>query len=326
MMKRRAVLLQCACLVGAATLPFLTVAQDAYPSQPIKVVVGFAAGGGADAVARLISSALAQELKGSIVIENKPGANANIATDSVARSAKDGYTLLYNTSAITISPSLYKSLSYDVNTDLVPIALTAEIPLILVTSASNSAKTLDDFIAQLKANPGKLNYASSSPGNLTHLAAAEFLRASDTKAFHIPYKSESPAVTDLIGGRVEFYIGNANTLLPQIKAGKLTPLAVTSAKRLPQLPEIPTLVETLGPGLEMSAWSGFMAPAGTPAAINKKLESALQHVITSPELSKQIADSGATPRFADATAYKDLITEELGRWARVAKEAGIQPE
>lgn len=325
-MQRRTFLLQCASLASAPAIPFLAHAQDTYPSQPIKLVVGFAAGGGADAVARLISSALAQELNTSIVIENKPGANANIATDSVARSAKDGYTLLYNTSAITISPYLYKSLSYDLKRDLAPIALTAEIPLILVTSASNSAKTLDDFIKQLRANPNQLNYASSSTGNLTHLAAAEFLRVSQTTAFHIPYKSEAPAVTDLIGGRVEFYIGNANTLLPQIKAGKLTALAVTSGQRLPQLPDVPTLAETLQPGLEMSAWSGFMAPAGTPEPICKKLESSLQRVITSPALSQQIADSGATARFEDAAAYRGLIEEELARWARVAKEAGIQPE
>jgi len=325
-MLRRTFLLQCVSLACASTMPFLAHAQETYPAQPIKLVVGFAAGGGADAVARLISSALAQELKASIVIENRPGANANIATDAVARSAKDGYTLLYNTSAITISPYLYKSLPYDLKSDLVPIALTAEIPLILVTSASNSAKTLDEFIKQLKTNPGKLNYASSSPGNLTHLAAVEFLRVSQTTAFHIPYKSEAPAVTDLIGGRVEFYIGNANTLLPQIKAGKLTALAVTSGQRLPQLSDTPTLAEALQPGLEMAAWSGFMAPAGTPEPIVKKLESALQRVVTSPALSKQIADSGATARFADAAAYQDLIDEELARWARVAKAAGIQPE
>ena len=325
-MQRRTFLLQCASLASVSTVPFLSHAQDTYPSQPITVVVGFAAGGGADAVARLISSALAQELKTSIVIENKPGANANIATDSVARSAKNGYTLLYNTSAITISPYLYKSLSYDLKRDLVPIALTAEIPLILVTSASNSAKTLDDFIKQLRANPNKLNYASSSTGNLTHLAAVEFLRVSQTTAFHIPYKSEAPAVTDLIGGRVEFYIGNANTLLPQIQAGKLTALAVTSGQRLPQLPAVPTLAEALQPGLEMSAWSGFMAPAGTPESICKKLESSLQRVVTSPTLSKQISDSGATAHFVNAAGYQDLIEGELARWARVAKEAGIQPE
>lgn len=325
-MQRRTFLLQCACLAGASAVPILARAQGAYPSQPIKVVVGFAAGGGADAIARLISSALAQELKTSIIIENKPGANANIATDSVVRSAKDGYTLLYNTSAITISPYLYKSLSYDLKRDLAPIALTAEIPLILVTSSSNRARTLDDFIKQLKANPEKLNYASSSPGNLTHLAAVEFLRVSQTTAFHVPYKSESPAVTDLIGGRVQFYIGNANTLLPQIKAGKLTALAVTSGQRLPQLPDVPTLAETLQAGLEMAAWSGFMAPAGTPAPVCKTLETSLQRVITSPALSKQIFDSGATARFADAAAYQRLIEQELARWARVAKEAGIQPE
>jgi tripartite-type tricarboxylate transporter receptor subunit TctC len=325
-MKRRSFFIQCVSLAGASAISFLAHAQGNYPSQPIKVVVGFAAGGGADSVARLISTALAQDLKGTIVVENKPGANANIATDSVARSAKDGYTLLYNTSAITISPALYKSLSYDLKTDLVPIALTAEIPLIMVTSSANTAKTLDDFVKQLKANPGKLNYASSSPGNLTHLAAAEFLRVSQAKALHIPYKSEAPAVTDLIGGRVDFYIGNANTLLPQIKAGKLTPLAVTSGKRLPELPDVPTMTEAVQPGLEMSAWSGFMAPAGTPEPILKKLESALQRVVTSPTLSKQITDSGASPRFEDSAAYQRLIDEELARWARVAKDANIQPE
>jgi len=325
MYRRREFALQLAGLAAAAHL-LPARAEEAYPARPVKLVIGFAPGGGADAVARLISTALGEELRTSIVVENRPGANANIATDVVARSPKDGYTLLYNTSAIAISPHLYKKLSYDAKRDLAPVALTAAIPLVLVATPEVPARSIGEFVAYLKANAGRVEYASSSPGNLTHLAAAEFLHATGTTAHHVPYKSEAPALTDLLAGRVKFYFGNANTLIPQIKAKKLLALAVTSQQRVPQLPDVPTLSESVAPGLEMVAWSGFMAPRGTPAAVVDRLAAALEKVIGSGSLAQKISDSGAQARFAGPTAYGRLIDAETARWGRVVKEAGVEQE
>ncbi|KAF1048570.1 tripartite tricarboxylate transporter substrate binding protein [Xylophilus sp.] len=314
--------------VGAAlaALGQGALAQARYPDRPIKVLIGFAPGGGADAVARLVCSAMAEELGQPLVVDNRPGANANIATDAVAKAPADGYTLLYNTSALAISPALYARLPYDPRRDLVPVAQAAAIPLLLVVSPRMPVKNVKEFVAYLAAKRGQLNYASSGRGNITHLAAAEILRLTGSEANHVPYKSEAPAITDLLGGHIDFYVGNANTLIPQAQERKLVPLAVTSLRRMPQLPDVPTLDESIAKGLEMVAWSGFMAPRGTPPEVVARIAAAVEAATRRPAVRKRVEAGGAQVRWAGAGGYGRLIDAELQRWSRAVKAAGIQPE
>lgn len=314
-----------ASLLCVSAVTNISYASDDYPNRPIRVVFGFAAGGGTDAVVRAISAKLGEELGVSVVVENKPGANANIAGEQVSRAAADGYTLLYNTSSIVLSPHLYAKLNYDLTKDLTPIAVTANIPLVMAASPDVPAANIQEFVEYLKSRNGSADFASSSSGNITHLAAVSFLDAVDAQAVHIPYKSEAPALTDLIGGRVHFYFGNANALIPMVQAGKVKGMAVTTAERIPMLPDVPTLSETVAPGMEFGAWSGFMAPAGTPEPIIAKLSSALERTMNDPELRKRIEGTGAQPKYSKPEEYKAFMKSELERWGEIVRTAGIQP-
>lgn len=314
-------------LAAAAAIPAVPVRAEApYPNRPVRVMIGFAPGGGADAVARIICNAMADDLQQPFVVDNRPGANANIATDLVAKAPNDGYTLLYNTSSLVISPYLYARLPYDLGRDLLPVAQVAAIPLVLVASPRIPAKNVPEFVAYLKSRPGEVNYASSGIGNITHLAAAEILRLTGTTANHVPYRSEAPAINDMLAGQIDFYVGNANTLIPQIGEGRLVALAVTSLQRIPQLPNIPTLDQSVSTGLEMVAWSGFMAPRGTPAAIVEKLAASAQKASGTPALRSRIEETGAQVRWSGPADYGRLIGEELERWGKVVKAAGLQLE
>ena len=311
-------------LAGGLAAP--AAAQQAWPNKPIKVIFGFAAGGGTDAVVRAICAKLSEALNVPVIVDNRPGANANIAGEAVAKAAGDGYTLLYNTSSIAISPALYLHLPYDAMKDLVPIGLTASIPLVLVASPSAPFSNMKEFVAYLKAHPGQVNYGSSSPGNITHLAAAQILTATGTSAEHVPYKSEAPALTDLLGGHIQFYAGNANAIIPQLKEKKLKGLAVTSLKRIESIPDVPTLAETIKPGMELGAWSGFMAPASTPPEIVAKLANALDKALQDPDLRAKIAATDAEVRWMPPAQYKVFLGEEIKRWGTTVKAAGLKPE
>ena len=308
-----------------AGTPLSSQAQVDFPNRPIRVIFGFAAGGGTDAVVRAICHRVAELLGQSIVVDNRPGANANIAGEAVARAPADGYTLLYNTSSIVLSPHLYARLGYDVGKDLVPLGLTANIPLVLAARANAPFSNMEQFVRYLKDNPGKLTYASSSPGNITHLAAVRVLQESGTEALHAPYKSEAPALSDLLGGHVDFYVGNANALIPLVRDKRLKGLAVTSAQRIASIPDVPTLAETVKPGLEFGAWSGFMAPAKTPADVRARIERALSQAMQDKALSDRIAATDAEPRWMPATAYGEFMKSELARWGSVIQAAGLKP-
>ena len=313
-------------LPASFILPGASRAQAPYPSRPVRVMLGFAAGGGADAVARLLCSALSEEFRQPFVVDNRPGANANIATDFVAKASSDGHTLLYNTSSLVISPHLYTSLPYDLRRDLVPVAQVAAIPLVLVARPRLPVRRMDELVAYLKAHPGRVNYASSSIGNITHLAMAEILRLTGTTANHIPYRSEAPAINDLLAGQVDLYAGNANALIPQVADGRLTALAVTGLRRLPQLPQVPTLDETVSNGLEMVAWSGLMAPHGTPADAVEILARTAEKVLSGPALRGRIEEAGAEVRWSGPAAYSRLIEAELDRWGAAVRTAGVRIE
>ncbi len=299
-------------------------AQDAYPNKPIRLVLGFAAGGGTDVIVRGIAQKVGDILGQQVVVDNKPGANGNIAAEAVAKSPNDGYTLLYNTSSVVLSPGLYSKLNYDVSKDFTPVSLSANLPIVVVTSPKFPAKTIQEFVAQLKANPGKFNYASAGNGNITHLSCLLFLSAVGATATHVPYKSEAPAVTDVAGGQVDFYCGTAPGVMPLVKDKRLQALAVSTLKRMDSLPNVPTLSETVAKGLELGAWSGIVAPAGTSPQIVDKWNAALAQAMQDKGLLEKFAAQGAEPKHTTPAQYGTFIQSELGRWTRIIKQNQVR--
>lgn len=298
-------------------------AQDIYPSRPIKFIVGFPAGGGTDAVLRAIAAKLTENLGISVVVENKPGANGNIAGEMVSKAVPDGYTFLYNTSSMVLSPYLYPKLNYDYTRELVPVALTANIPFVLAVPPSFPPNNIKEFVAYLKANPNKINYATAGEGNVTHLATVLFLQSIGAQATHIPYKGEAPGLADLLGGQVQFMLGNSNSLIPQIKQKNLKGIASASLKRIAALPELTTLTETILPGVEYGAWSGVMAPAGTPKAIVTKMNIALNRALQDPELREKIISTSAEIRGSSEQEYASFLKSESDRWGKVIRGLGL---
>lgn len=309
-------------MLGAA--PLASAAETAYPSRPIRIVLGFSAGGGTDAIARTLAKHMSSTLGANVLIDNKPGANGNIAAEEVSRSPADGYTLLYNTSSIASSPALYnKRLSYDVSKDLIPVARTASLPIVLVVPAKSSLKSAAELVAYAKAHPGKLNYASAGNGNVTHLASLSFEDAVGIKGTHIPYKGEAPALADLMAGMVDYYFATSAGAIPAIKARRLKALAVATKQPLDTLPGVPTLDATVAKGLDLSAWSGLMAPAGTPPEVIAKLNSAVAKALADPEVLVFFANQSAQATPSTPGEYGVFLTSEMGSLAKVIKGAGI---
>lgn len=319
---RRTTLLAALACAFAVTVP--AQAQDAWPSKPIRLVLGFAAGGGTDVIARGIAQKMGETLGTQVIVDNKPGANGNIASDMVAKSPADGYTLLYNTSSMVLSPALYAKLSYDANRDFTPVAATANLPIILVSSPALPVKSAQDLVNMMKANPGKLNFASAGNGNITHLSALLLLSAAGTTATHVPYKSEAPAVTDLAGGQVQFYMGTAPGVMPLIRDKRLNALAVSTSKRMDALPDVPTLSESVAKDLELGAWSGIMAPAGTKPEIIAKLNGAIQAAMKDRDLLAKFAAQGAEPKYLSTQQYGAFIQSESVRWTKIVKQNNVK--
>lgn len=318
----RMLLLASACLAGA--LAPSAGAQEAYPNKPVRLVIGFAAGGGTDVIARALAERLGGILGQPVVLDNKAGANGNIAGEIVARAQPDGYTLLYNTSSIVISPALYPKLSYDVTRDLVPVAMTANLPLVLVASKKLDVRSAQDFVAYLKRAPGKLNYASAGNGNITHLSTLLMLQSLGAQATHIPYRSEAPALADLAGGQADFYLATAPGAIPLIKADRIRGLAVGTLERMDTLPQLPTLSEAVVKGLEVGAWSGIMAPAGTKPDIIQKLDAAIATALKDKALLEKFAGQGAVPRYMPPAQYGAYMQDELGRWVQIVKANSVK--
>jgi tripartite-type tricarboxylate transporter receptor subunit TctC len=317
-------------LTGAALLGLLpnspALAQANYPDKAIKMVIAFPPGGPTDLVARVLAQKLTEQMGQSVVVDNKPGANGNIAAESVAKAPADGYTLFYNTSAIALSPALYKKLSYDVRTEFAPVALTAVIPLVLAVHPSLPVNTVQEFLAYVKANPDKLTYGSAGNGNITHLGAFMMLQDKGLSAVHAPYKGSAPALTDLVGGQTQFTTDTINSSLPFIKDKRLKALAVTSLKRTSVLPDVPTLNETVMPGFEVGAWQGLLVPAKTSPDIIKRLNAEVLKALASPDVKAKLAVQGAEPLGSTPTEYGNYIKAELDRWARVVKQTGASLE
>jgi len=299
---------------------------QSWPAKPITMMVPFPPGGPTDLVARVLAHKLGEQLGQNVVVDNKPGANGNIAAVAVARAPADGHTILYNTSAIALSPALYKSLAYDVQKDFAPVALTAVVPLALVVHPSVPANNVREFIAHAKANPGKLSYGSAGNGNVTHLGAFQFLQANGIDAVHVPYKGSAPADLGLAAGDTQFLTDTVNSVMGFVRDKRMKMLAVTTAKRMSLFPDVPTLAESGMPGFEVGAWQGIMVPAATPRAVVDRLNAEIVKALQSPDVRGKLAAQGAEPLGSSPEEYAAYVRKELARWAGVVRATGVTIE
>jgi len=299
-------------------------AEDDYPNHPVRIVVPFAPGGSTDVVARILADKLQGELKQSFVVENRAGAGGNIGADVVAKSNPDGYTLLMGTTGVlAINNYLYKDMPFDPQRDFAPVSYTSLITNILVVNPNVPAKNVAELVALAKAKPGELTFASSGAGSSTHLSAELFKSMAGVDIVHVPYKGSSQAITDLMAGHVTMLVDNAPSSLPYVQQGKLRALAVTSLKRMPGLPDVPTLDEAGVKGYESLSWSGIVAPAATPKPVIAKLNAAIERVLAMPDVRKKFADLGVDPVGGPPEAFARHIRAESEKWGRVVKAANI---
>ncbi|CAB3888928.1 tripartite tricarboxylate transporter substrate binding protein [Achromobacter deleyi] len=315
-----------AALAGALTLAAPATAAKPYPERPVTLVVGYAAGGATDIVARLVAKALTEELGQTIVVENKTGANSNIGAEIVSRAAPDGYTLYVGSIANTINRTLYSQLNYDFIKDFKPIGLLATIPNILVVNPKVPIKSVQEYIAYAKKNPGKLTCASSGSGSSIHLSCELFKMRTGTDILHVPYRGSGPAVADLLGGQVDSMFDNLPSSLPHVQAGKLRAIGVTSPERLPAVPDVPTLAESGLAGFDVESWFGLMAPAGTPQAVVDRLNQAMNKALANPALQASYKQSGfyaPQPPNTQET-FARMIASEIDKWGAVVKSADIK--
>lgn len=301
-------------LGAAAALPD-AFAQPAYPQRPVTIVVGFAPGGIADALSRIVAQLLSEKLKQSFVVDNRAGAGGTIASAFVARAPKDGYTLLMASNSHAINATLMKPLPFDAVSDFAAVGGVAASPLVLVVRADSPFRSVKDLVAAAKAKP--MPYGSGGVGTLTHLLPELIASETGAQFTHVPYRGTGPALVDLIGGQVDFVMNLVQTSLPQINAGKLRGLVVSSRQRSPQLPDVPTLAETIMPELDAQGWYGLLAPAGTPASVLDALNAALNAALAAPAVVTRITNLGSAPIAGSRDAFMALLRSEVKRWGEV---------
>ena len=318
--RRTAICLAVMGLSAAASMGSASAAD--YPTRPVKWVVGYPPGGATDIVARLIGQRLSERLGQQFVIENKPGAGNNIATESVINAEPDGYTVLLVNPANYINASLYANLKFNVVRDIAPVAAFNRVPNVMTVNKDVPAKTVAEFVAYVKANPGKVNLASSGNGTSVHLSGEMFMAMSGAKMQHVPYRGEAPAMTDLIGGQVQLVFATTGSSLQYVKAGQMRALAVTTAARAVDLPDVPPLADTL-PGYEASSWSGFVAPRNTPADIIDKLNKELNAAAADPAVQARFAGLGAPPFVGSPADFGRIIAADVEKWGKVIKASGL---
>ena len=304
-------------------VPLAAVAQ-AWPSKPVKIVVPFAAGGATDVVARLLAQKLGEAWGQTVVVENRAGAGGNIGADAVAKSPGDGYTLLMTSgSIVTANPHMYKVMPFDAARDLVAITNVASGPQVIAVATGVPAKDLGELIALAKAKPKSVNFGSAGIGTQTHLAAENFAHTAGVDLTHVPYKGESAAITDLIGGQIQLVTPNLGAAIGFIQQGKIRALAVTSRERSPQLPDVPSASEVL-PGFENAGWFGLMAPAGTPRDVIDRIHRDSAKILLSDEFRAKLGQQGMVPVANSPADFAAAIRDESARWARVIRERGLQ--
>lgn len=328
MTKLRRQLALASTVVALSTLPavgpFATSAMaQAWPSKPITLIVPFPAGGTTDVLARALADKLTPALGQSVIVESKPGAGATLGADFVAKSKPDGYTLLVGAVHHTIASSVYKKLPYDFQKDLLPITTIALVQNVLVVNPSTPAKNVAELVALLKAKPGFYTYGSNGNGTAQHLIGTQFQNATGTEMVHIPYKGSGPLATDLLGGQIAMSFDTATPVLPHIKAGKLRPLAVTTAKRSSALPDVPTLDEAGLKGFNIGTWFGVLAPTGTPKEVVARLNTEMVKVIQSPEFRKRMEEIGAEPIGNSTDQMAQQIKDETDKFAKLVKDAKV---
>jgi tripartite-type tricarboxylate transporter receptor subunit TctC len=318
-------ILQCAALAAVLALIAAGAAAQSYPTKPIRLVVPFPPGGTTDILAREVGQRLSASLGQTVVIDNRPGAGGNIGAELVAKSAPDGYTLLMCTvSTHAINPNLYAKLPYDHVADFAPVILVASVPNVLEVTPSLPVNSVADLIKLAKEKPGQINFASSGSGTSIHLSGELFKTMAGVDMTHVPYKGSAPALTDLIGGQVQVMFDNLPSSLPQIKAGKLRAIAVTSAQRAPALPNVPTIAESGLPGFEATSWFGVVAPAGTPPAIVARLNADMNQWLQTPEAREKLLAQGAAAAGGSPEQFAAYIRAETEKWAKVVKASGAK--
>lgn len=322
MVTRRRVLLA----GGSAALASMSglARAQTYPTRPVRILVGFVAGGNFDIVARLMGQWLSEQLRQPVIVENRPGASSNLATEAVVRAPADGYTLLLGGAVNAVNATLYDTLAFDFIRDLAPVAGVSRFPNVMAVNASFPARTVPEFIAYAKANPGKVNQGSSGNGTTQHLAGALFKTMTGADFLHVPYKGAPQAITDLLNGQLQVVFEPLPASIQHIKSGKLRALAVTTAARSDALPEVPAVAEFV-PGYEASGWNGVCAPRNTPVEIIGKLNSAINAGLADPKLKARLADLGATTLPGSPADFGKLIAEETEKWAKVIRAGNIKP-
>jgi tripartite-type tricarboxylate transporter receptor subunit TctC len=312
---------------GAAALPVVSrnARAQAYPTRPVRLIIGYPPGGSADMTARLMGQWLSERLGQTFVIESRPGAATNIATEAVVHAPPDGYTLLLVAPANAINVTLYEKLNYNFIRDIAPVAGLIRFPNVMEVNPSVPAKTVPEFIAYAKANPGKLNMASSGNGSTIHVSGELFKMMTGISMVHVPYRGGAPALTDMISGQVQVMFDNVPTSIEFIKAGKLRPLAVTTARRSEVLPDLPTVADFV-PGYEASAWYGVGAPRGTPAEIIERLNSEINAILADPKTNARFAELGASLIGGSPADFGRLVVEETSKWGKVVKFSGAKPD
>jgi tripartite-type tricarboxylate transporter receptor subunit TctC len=297
-----------------------------WPSKPIRLLVGFPAGGPTDVVARIVSEKLQGQINQRVIVDNRPGAAGNIAVEILAKSNPDAHTLLYSSNAIALSPGLYSRLGYDPYKDLAPITEIGAGCLIFVVHPSLPVRNVQEFVDYAKARPGQLNYASSGAGTSTHLAAVLFSQRTGIETQHVPYKGTAPSLVDMIAGRTQFLMGAVLTAVPHVKEGRLRALAVTGKKRIASLPELRTLEEAGLTGFVVTTWQGIFAPAGTPPATLAKVHGEFVKAVRSPDLRPKIEAQDMDPTGPSLKEFNAMYYAELKRWTKVAKDAGLKAD
>jgi tripartite-type tricarboxylate transporter receptor subunit TctC len=318
------------CLIALAVtacLPAIeTAAQSAkYPDRPLKIVVGFSAGGGTDVVARMLAQKMTESLGQTVVVENRPGASGMIAGEAVAKSAADGYTLMMGSqTTFAVAPTLYKKVTLDPGRDFAGVAMGAFSPLVLVVHPAVAAHSVRDVIAMAMARPGAINFGSGGLGTTPHMTGELFSSLAGIRMAHVAYRGEAPAINDLLGGQIPLMFANLSAVIGNVKAGQLRALAVTSAERAPAAPDVPTVAEAGLPGFEAATWFALVAPAGTPHDIRLRLNAEVKRALALPDVKHRFADLGMTAQDSSPEGLDEFIRSEIAKWTKVIKDAGIK--
>jgi len=323
-LKRRTCTLAAAAAASALLLaPLAVQAQDTFPTKPITIIVPFPAGGTTDILARVVGQYMRDDLGQAVVVDNRAGAGGNIGGQLVARAKPDGYTIFMGTVGThAINQSLYKKMSFDPIKDFAPLSRVAMVPNLLVAHPSQPYKDVKEMIAYAKANPGKVTFGSSGSGSSIHLSGELFKQMAGVDMLHVPYRGSAPAVTDLLGGQIAVMFDNLPSAIAQVKSGKLRALAVTTAKRSPALPDVPTIAEGGVPGYEATSWFGLLAPANTPAPVVAKLNASILKALADPEVKKKMEEQGAEPLGEKPEQFAEFIQSETAKWGGVVKQSG----